>query len=238
MQPEPSASIAEGDAPPAGSPGSRRLSILHLTLLVAAAAVTFAAWPFVSSLEAPPGVAPSPVIRLVPCLVLTGCFWSPVVAAILLAGPAAHRREAAKSYGTAAVVAIAAAAAWLAAQALGGEAVRQQLPEPEWSVSSTSRLGLARLVFPADDCYYSPAAATLIEGSSAAACTVLAAWATLALTGAGRRPSGLLEWSSFAFGLAWVASQALNGVVANALGPDRFSHMFFIAFSDSFIIMF
>jgi hypothetical protein len=229
MQPEPSTSIAGTAEPGRVAARPRGVSILHLTLLVAAAAVTFAVWPLVPYLDPPAGGVPRSV-RPVACLVLTAYFWSPVVAAFLLGGPASHRREAARSYGTAAVVAIALSAAWLTARCLGTEAVRQQLYAPAGLYTPTLHVGLARLIFPVAGSCYSPFAQQLIEGASNAGCAVLAVWAILALTGTGRRPKGWLEWSSFAFGMAWVAFHALNGFLAVALGSRRYFHSFEIRF--------
>ncbi|WP_165249560.1 hypothetical protein [Paludisphaera soli] len=227
MQPEPSTSIAGTAAPGPVAARPRGPSILHLTFLVAAAAVTVAAWPLVPYLD---NAVPRSTIRPVACLVLTAYFWSPVIAALLLAGPADRRRDAARSYGTAAVVAIALSAAWLTVRCLGAEAVRQQLYASAGLYPPTSRVGLARLIFPAAGSYYSPVAQQLIQGASNAGCAILAVWAILALTGAGRRPKGWLEWSSFAFGLAWVAFHALNGFLAVAMGSRHYFHSFEIQF--------
>ena len=214
MKSEPSASPVEASEPEP----SRPLRLIHLMTLTAAVALTFAAWPLMTRMVTRPFDPDEPRPVWPPRIVLTFYCWSPLLAVARLTVPRERRRWAARSYGTAAVAAATAALLFVTVASLG-ELLRQrvapmwfEVPHPGMMASMS---GAAVPTIPTDYC---PLVVHLAESGLVAACAIVGAWSTLALTGVGRRPAGWLEWLCLAMAvmfLLFVVLRAYAAVVMN-----------------------
>lgn len=186
------------DAPrtpgPARQVQPQPLRLFHLMALVAAAAIT---------LFVPPALMP--VLRsafswaegaeqLIDQISVALTLWAPILALIAAFGARPRLRRAARSYGISAALASAAALSLLFARNLswGFLQVRRGNPFfPEGAFRGGSP--------------FCPAAAQLVrDAPGAAAAAILAVWSILALTGAGRWPSGWFDRACLLFGLSWI----------------------------------
>ncbi|WP_165072672.1 hypothetical protein [Paludisphaera rhizosphaerae] len=157
-------------------------------VLTAAAGLTFAAWPLMDRMiltsRELSGLPPEWPSRFV----LTFYCWCPFLAIARLMGPRERRRQAARSYGTAAVAAGTAALGFALILSLA------QLLLPKYGIYTAFLLESAASKSLAIDPEYCELVDGLARSGPAATCAILGAWSTLALTGVGRRPAGWLDW--------------------------------------------
>ncbi len=198
MQAEPSASLAEVSDLEAVQP----LRIVHMMALTAGVAATLAAWPLMDrmildSIELG-GLPP----RWSPRIVVMFCCWCPFLAIARLARPRDRRRWAARSYGTASVAASSAALGAVLIVSLGEFRRLRVSPLWDWYDPAPDLRGAYRSIFLSE---YSPLVNSLGGSGRAVACAIVGAWLTLALTGAGRRPTGWFDWVCLASSAAFVS---------------------------------
>ncbi|MDG3007955.1 hypothetical protein [Paludisphaera mucosa] len=200
MHPEPPAtpgdSIGLGDdGPPDGSIARRRFGPSQLVLFAAMAALTLAVPPLVYEMLKQPH---SPLHPMGPwergayMLLSALAVWTLILAAIPLAGGRRGLRRAARCYGYTAAYASAAAMLLLFLDEIVSKAIPYVRGAPfppgaPWQV-------LGKLAFPWPGTWYSHELwKVVVEGNGATAAAVVGAWAALALSGAGRRPTGWFD---------------------------------------------
>jgi hypothetical protein len=167
------------------------LRLVHLMALVAAVAVTLVVAPALLKAIMKPlsGMGPQEVLFHTTSLALI--LWTPILAVIAVIRNRSRLRRASRSYGTSAVFAAASAVCLLLVHGLIATWLGSFRGFSVFRVTGSSlKLMAIQLVG-----YRAPP-------SSATA--IIAVWLILALTGAGRKPSGWLEILSFLFGLLWV----------------------------------
>lgn len=188
MQPEPSGSTSESS----GSESARPFRLSHAMVLTAAAGLTFAAWPLMDRMILTSRELSGLPSEWPPRIVLTFYCWCPFLAIACLAGPGDRRRQAARSYGTAAVAAGTAALGFALILSLA-QFLRMQFL-PKYEIYTAFLLESAASKSLAIDPEYCELVDGLARSGPAATCAILGAWSTLALTGVGRRPPGWLDW--------------------------------------------
>lgn len=202
MQAEPSASPVDVSDLGAAQP----LRIFQLMALTAGVAATLAAWPLMDRMILDSfGLGGLPR-EWSPRAVVTFYCWCPFLAIARLAGPRERRRLAARSYGTASVAASSAALGVVLIVSLGEFRRLGVSPLCDWYDPTPDIRGADRSMFLSG---YSPIVESLAGSGPAAACAIVGAWSTLALTGVGRRPAGWFDWACLASSAAFVSFVAL-----------------------------
>jgi hypothetical protein len=170
------------------------MRLIHLMVLVAAAALTLVIPQALMNLIMEPRLGWEPWTRLAYKTSLALTFWTPIVALIaVIVAIRTHSRvgRVGRSYGTAAIFAAASAIFLLFVRGLSS------------ALLSWYRYGLP--VFRHPDDYVNLTARRLAhDAPAAAAAAIIAVWLILALTGAGRRPADWFDRFCLLFGLLWV----------------------------------
>ncbi|WP_165249562.1 hypothetical protein [Paludisphaera soli] len=208
MPPE---SEAAPSPPVAGSKARRRprggwsFGLGHLMSLVVAVALAYALVPVLKNLIKDPNFAwgedPADALYLI-AAELT--FWTFLLAVSLAAGGRRGLRRATRTYGGAATLAAVAALGFQTFSILA-ESIVTQYGRGQWSGRSPWEIAVGLIIEPYAAWPRPLPWLVLFTTSQKIAVVVVAAWAVLALSGRGRRPSGWLDLTGLLLGAGWVA---------------------------------